>query len=144
MTRRAILVRSASALALAALAAVLVLLARDSWHWGRALRDADARAQVRRAGPEAWQIESTLPSGVARRILGIDDDLAFRRTEIRAIALAAQGATAFNLDSRVLIESALARLVRTDPDRARASVAADYLGVMLYQDRLVPQQAISQ
>jgi hypothetical protein len=143
MSRRAALVRGLAAVALVAVAVVLVLLARDGWHWGRAIQEGDARALTRQGSAEAWQIDPTLPSGLVRNILGINDDLLFRRTALQAIALGAQGATPFNLTQRILVETTLARIVRNDANHARASIAADYLGVLLYQDRLAPQQAIN-
>jgi hypothetical protein len=143
MSRRAAIVRALAAAACVVVAVVLVLFARDAWHWGRAFKAADARADVRPIGAGSWQIDSTLPAGTVRGILGIDDDLQFRRTAMQAITLAAQGATAFNLNQRVLVETALARIARTDGNPARASIAADYLGVLIYQDRLSPKQAIN-
>ena len=47
------------------------------------------------------------------------------------------------LDQRILTETALARIVHTDANARRASLAADFLGVLLYQDRLAPKQAIN-
>jgi hypothetical protein len=143
VSRRSAAFRGVAALVLAAIAVFLVLLARDSWHWGRAFRDGDARAEVRPASADMWRIEPTLPAGIVRGILGIDDDLEFRQTAMNAIQLAAQGATAFNLDQRILAETSLARIVRNDGNRTRASIAADYLGVLLFQDRLSPKQAIN-
>jgi hypothetical protein len=143
MSTRAAIERGVAAAFLAFAAVVLVLVAHDAWLWGRVFHDSDARADVRPIGADSWQIDSTLPAGTMRSILGIDDDLQFRRTAMQAVALAAQGANAFNLDQRVLTETALARTVRTDANPVRASAAADYLGVLLYQDRLAPKQAIN-
>ena len=53
--------RLAAAGAMLAVAALLVLLARDVWHWQRAVGDADARAAIAPISPNAWQANTTLP-----------------------------------------------------------------------------------
>jgi len=133
--------RLAAAAALLVVAAFLVLLARDAWHWDRALHDADARAAVAPVSPAAWQAHTTLPSGLTRRLLGINDDLVFRRTLMRAIQAATQFQSTATQKQRSIVETALARIARDDPDKTRASRAADYLGVMLYTDPPSPDQA---
>jgi hypothetical protein len=143
MSPRAAVLRGVAAAALVAIAAVLVLLARDSWHWSRAIREADLRAEVGPIGPGAWQIKPTLPSGAVTQVLGIDGDLALRRALMQAIQLAADGATAFDLEQRVLVETSLQRIAAGDTNHTRASIAADYLGVLFYQDRLAPKEAIN-
>jgi hypothetical protein len=134
LAKEARVIRRLVAAAVLLVAAVFfALLARDAWHWSRAIQDADARATFTPISASAWQAHTTLPSGLTRRLLGIDDDLAFRRTATRALRLAAQEVTATNQKQRSVAESALARIVR-GPDPQRASIAADYLGVMLYAD----------
>jgi hypothetical protein len=143
MSRRALLLRLVAAGAMLALAASLVLLARDVWHWQRALADADARATLQPIGANAWAADTALPGGFVRRLLGIDDDLTFRRAAMQALALSRSSPSALSGNERILVEAALARIVLTDGNRARASRAADYLGVLLYEDKSTPQQAIS-
>ena len=134
--------RLVAAAALLALAAVLVLLARDTWRWERAVRDADARAAIAPISPAAWQTNTTLPASLDRRLLGLNDDLAFRQTSMQAIHAASHPPTTTKAQKqRSIIEAALARIARSDPDAARASRAADYLGVLLYSDPPSPDQA---
>jgi hypothetical protein len=135
MTRRLV---AAAAMLLAA--AFLMLLARDTWHWSRAMHDADARAAVAPVSPDAWQAEATLPSNLSRRLLGIDGDIAFRSTAMRALHAASQPPSNKSQKARSVLESALARIARgTDP--VRGSIASDYLGVLLYADPPTPDQA---
>jgi hypothetical protein len=138
--------RSTSRLVLAALlvvlAALLVLLAHDAWRWNRAMREADTRATLGPVGAGAWQASTLLPSGLVRRALGIDDDLEFRRTAARTLALSRKVEDAPS-KQRILVQTMLARISETDPDHARASRAADLLGLMIYANRSNPQQVIS-
>jgi hypothetical protein len=122
-------------------AALLALLARDTWHWSRAVRDADARAAVAPVSPDAWRADTTLPSGLTRRLLGIDDDLFFRRTAMHALRLAAQEASPATQKQRSIVETALARIARSESDPVRASLAADVLGVLVYSDPPSPDQS---
>lgn len=133
--------RLAAAAALLAAATFLVLFARDVWRWDRAVRDADTRAAVAPVSPSAWQAHTTLPSALTRRLLGINDDLVFRRTMMRAIQANSHFQTTATQKQRAIVETALARIARDDPDKARASRAADYLGVLLYTDPPSPDQA---
>jgi hypothetical protein len=142
MSRRATALRIAAAALMVVLATGLVLLARDAWHWRSAIADADARAALRPIGPAAWRVDAALPGGFVRRILGIDDDLAFRTATVKAF-LASKKPSTLSGNERILVEATLARIVLTDGDRRRASRAADYLGVLLYTDKSTPQQAIS-
>ena len=80
------LVLAAVCLAVAALA---LALARDVWLWEKAIRDADRRAQFARIGPASWEAATVLPGDPALRLLGIHDDLAYRRLYVHARALAA-------------------------------------------------------
>jgi hypothetical protein len=123
-----------------AVAVVLVLFARDTWHWSRAMRDADARAATGYVGPEAWNAQTTLPAGFVRRVLGLDDDLTFRREVVQALRQAAHVPNANEQRERLVLESALARLSRDD-DAVRAASAADDLGVLLYFDPPSPAGA---
>jgi hypothetical protein len=133
--------RLVAAAAMLFVAVFLVLLAHDVWHWDRAIQDADARAAVAPVSPAAWQAQTTLPASLTRRLLGINDDLLFRSTMMRAIYSASHDASTSTQKQRSIVETALARIARNDPDQARASRAADYLGVLLYSDPPSPDQA---
>jgi hypothetical protein len=134
--------RISTALAMLAAAAVLALFARDALHWQRALRDADARSRLGYVPPAAWRSDSTLPSGVVRRVLGIDDDLDFRRVISGALPqFSATPSLLRRSDGRAIAESALARLARDDADPKRAAIAADDLGALFYFDPPTPADA---
>jgi hypothetical protein len=63
--------------ALVVVAAVLVALAADVLRWDRQLRDGDVAYG---AGAEAtWRPDTLLPSGVSESLLGVADDVEFRR-----------------------------------------------------------------
>jgi hypothetical protein len=143
MTRRATIVRLGLATALLVVAVGLVLLALDAGRWGDAVRDGDEQAVVGQVDPAGWDAGSILPGDPARRLLGVEDDLAFRRTVARAIEAAALGASTRTRKPRSQAETALARVVHGDSSHARASRAADYLGVLLYSDPATPQRAVS-
>jgi hypothetical protein len=133
--------RLVAAAVMLAAAVFLALLARDTWHWSRAVADADTRAAVAPVSPDAWRTDTTLPSALTRRLLGIGDDLAFRRTAVRAIAMADQQRSPKTEKQRSFVETALGRIARGDSDPVRAARAADYLGVLLYFDPPTPDQA---
>jgi hypothetical protein len=127
--------------ALLAAAVFLVLVARDAWHWQRAIRDADARAALGYVSPEAWRAHTTLPAGLTRGLLAIDDDLAFRSAAMDALRENAHTPTPQQQRARSIVESELVRISRGDADPARAASAADDLGVLLYFDPPSPSNA---
>jgi hypothetical protein len=62
------------------LAVVLVLLAVDVLQVNAAVEDDDVRFQARPTLPSGlWEQEGFLPAGVARSVVGVDDDLRYRR-----------------------------------------------------------------
>ena len=68
-----------------------------SWHWQRAMADADARASVGAVSPAAWNAHATLPHDLARRLLGLNDDIEYRGTATLAAELAASEVDAEDL-----------------------------------------------
>jgi hypothetical protein len=126
MTRR--LAAGAACIALSTLA---VLLAHDVWASRKALRDGDLRAAAAPVSASAWSAGTVLPGGVGRAVLGIGDDLAYRRLLLRASeALDVRSASERSAQTAP-VEVALTRLEGSH-DRARAAEAADILGVLLY------------
>jgi hypothetical protein len=134
VSRRRVLLLAAAAACLAA-SALLALLAADVRTWQRTVEDGGVAA-VDSAGSALWQADTTLPFGAARRLLAIDDDIAFRRAVAlfrRAHAPAQIDRTASN-DVRVTAQTALARIVHSDGNRRRASAAGNLLGVLALID----------
>ena len=124
-----------------AVAAVALALARDVWLWEKAIRDADRRAQFARTAPASWEAATVLPGDPARRLLGIDDDLAYRRLYVRAAALAAAEPSSETASQRSLAEADLARVSRTTTNAVAASAAANLLGVLFFTDPDDPENS---
>lgn len=114
-------------------AALALALARDAWLWDKAIRDADERAHIAPLGPSSWTASAFLPGDPARLLLGIDDDLAFRRLYAHAATLAATPAPS-GRSPRPVVETALGQLSRTEKDPRIASAAANMLGVLFFTD----------
>jgi hypothetical protein len=133
--------RLVAAAAMLVIAAALLLAARDTWHWQRAISDADARAALGPVSTNAWDASTVYPSSLARRTLGVDDDLDFRRVAEQALFQAVRVPNAQQSKDRAVIESALARMTRDESDPRRASAAADDLGVLFYFDPPTPANA---
>jgi hypothetical protein len=97
--------RLVAAAGLLGIAAVLVLFARDTWHWQRAVHDADARAALAPISPAAWKADTALPAGLTRRLLGLDDDVAFRQASMQAIRTASHMPSAKTQRQRSIVEA---------------------------------------
>jgi len=123
-----------------ALATIAALAAHDAGAWGSSLRAGDIA--LSEGGTPSWRPQELAPLGLARRLLGVDDDLAFRR----ALALFRRARTGIpSFDNglqgtalRVEAETELARAIRNDADTRRASVAANLLGVLSVLDATSP------
>ena len=122
-----------------AVAAVALALARDVWLWEKAIRDADRRAQFARTVPASWEAATVLPGDPGRALLGIDDDLGYRRLYVRASAVAAESSSA-TTSQRSLLEADLARVSRTT-NAVAASAAANLLGVLFFTDPDDPENS---
>jgi hypothetical protein len=129
-----------AALCLAA-AAIAAMAARDAGAWQDSLRAGDVEAAEPGRTP-SWTAGESAPFGLARRLLGVDDDLAFRR----GVALFHRAHTGIpSADNslvgtalRVQAEAELAHEIRIDPNRARASAAANLLGILTVIDASSP------
>lgn len=116
------------------LAALLVLLAADVLRWRDALSADDVRYRAAPDATELWNREALVPLEVARNVLGVDDDLAFRRA-VRAVRLAKLEEPTSS-DTKVLLQRAEARerlgaIAAGGGDPARRSRAMALLGVVL-------------
>ena len=125
--------------ACAVLAVVLALFARDVGRWPQAIRSGDvAAAGPARPAGVSWTVDETLPFSPARQALGVGDDLAFRRAVLRfrlAYTRDLQLArTSGAGQARIRAETALAREIRGDSDRRRASAASNLLGILALVD----------
>jgi hypothetical protein len=137
VTRGRILVVAAAVCA--ALTVVLVLITRDVDRWETTMRAADVAASASRpSARKPPRVEETLPFSPAQSLLGLGDDVGFRR----AVALfrgayprddefqrSPEGGAA-----RIRAETALASVIRTDGNRRRASTASNLLGILTVVD----------
>jgi len=139
VTARRWILLGAAALCLA-LAAIAALAARDAGAWGSSLRAGDVAAT--QPGEPSWTPDQLAPFGLARHLLGIGDDLAFRRA-VAAFHRARTGIPSFDnglqgTALRVEAEAELAREIRNDSNGPRSSAAANLLGVLTVIDATSP------
>jgi hypothetical protein len=121
--------------AVAALAAgiCLVLLAVDVGRWNTAFARDDVRFKVQPTRSDLWKPDTLVPFHAAKRLLGVDDDLFYRRT-LRHFYLAQPRANKYlhtNIDAiRSEATVALAEYIREGTSQARRSQAANLLGIL--------------
>ena len=131
LSRRTALV--AGALGCFLLAATLFLVAVDAARWRESLPAGDVRYQAAPEDERLWQAEELLPLGISGELLGVEDDVAFRRA-VRAVRLARlEEGTISDPELALRRNEAQARLeaIATGKgDRERRSRAAGLLGVI--------------
>jgi hypothetical protein len=124
------------------LAAALVGLAVEVRLSQRDLRRDDAL--FARSGTAQWRDVGAL--GIGRRLLAVDDDVAFRRAakrfeESRPDPAGPAGSLAVARQSRAA-ERILERIAARDPDRKRRAAAANLLGILAFESaRANPEAA---
>ena len=137
MTRARVLLLAGAAVCAAA-AVLLAVRARDVGRQQTAIRAGDVAATGTPSASDPWAVGEALPFSPARSLLGVGDDLAYRRATLlfrRAYTRdpefeqSPDGAAA-----RLVAETALAHEIRTDSNRARASAASNLLGVLSFVD----------
>jgi hypothetical protein len=130
MRRAALLLGAAASLVLAV---ALALLATDVSRWPGALKSGDARYRVAPDEPGLWRPDELAPRRLARDVLALDDDLAYRRA-VQGLRLARlEGPSVTDPNLSLLRSDAQARLleiVESDGDRIRRAQAANLLGVV--------------
>jgi hypothetical protein len=135
MTRRQ-LAASLVALVAVAGAAFLAVLAIDTLRWRGHLEDADLRYAARDGNEEMWEPETRLPLGVTRELLGVEDDLAFRRAvqAFRVVNLSRPPRDLAEVGRRGQVELRLGRLAASDTNARRRSLAANLRGVLAFEE----------
>lgn len=119
-----------------------LLLAADVAATRQALADDDVRY---RTAPEQelWAPDELLPGGVARSLLGVRDDLLFRRA-LRAVRLSHPELPGFSDPAYVLhrndASAWLVDVVQKDERLERRSAAANLLGVLSFADAIADYQ----
>ncbi len=112
---------------------VVLLLALDVGRWQDTFRADDVRFLAAPTRSDLWQPKETVPFHAARNLLGINDDLFYRKT-LRSFWLARPEVNPFmqtNADalrSQALVS--LAQFIRESNNAARRGQAANLLGVM--------------
>lgn len=139
--RRRILLVALVSLCVAGGVAALVLAA-DVAAVRQALADDDVRY---RTAPEQelWAADELVPGGVARSLIGVRDDLLFRRA-LRAVRLSHPEVPGFSDPAYVLhrndASAWLVDVVQKDERLERRSAAANLLGVLSFADAIADYQ----
>lgn len=140
MKRRSVIV---GALGCLALAAVLFVAAADVSRWRTALPADDVRYRMSPGVSDLWRPREVVPLGAARSVLGIDDDLAFRRA-LRAVRLAQLDRLHSSDPSVALIrneaQARLQAIVEDDHEPTRRSRAMGLVGVLSFASALSETQ----
>jgi hypothetical protein len=112
---------------------LLALLAADVSNWRGAVRAGDVRYRATPGAADLWRPATVVPFALARRVLEVDDDVAFRRA-VRELRLAeletASASDATAVLHRARAQSRLEAIAAGDGDRVRRSRAAGLLGVL--------------
>jgi hypothetical protein len=125
-------VRGALALLCLAGAAFLVLLGLDARAWGTRIAADDLRFRHQTTGVKLWQRTDLAPFGAARSLLGIDDDLLYRRGLLAFRVgrprepLFIQAVTT----QRIRAQIALEKYYNESRDPRRKAQAANLIGVL--------------
>ena len=114
-------------------AAALSLLATDVLRWQRAMRSSDTRFGFTPARNDLWQPTQLMPFGVARTVLRLDDDLAYRRG--LQLFVLGQPRTQPYSDTEVIAlrgqaQEVLTKVVDSHADARRRSTAANLVGAL--------------
>ena len=113
-------------------AVFLLLFAIDARDWGRRIASDDLRFAANPSPQSLWHPAEVAPFGLARDVLGINDDVQYRE----AVRLFRLGRPLENLTQRQFeslraqAQVALSDVEATGSDRARRSQAANMLGVL--------------
>jgi hypothetical protein len=129
---RAAIVRVAGAAVCLVVAAVLLLLAVDAHAWQTRMTADDLRFRANPLDRKLWQPEQYTPFGLAKGLLGLDDDLAYRRAvrEFRAGRPTELSFSPVTTAHRAQAQIALTNAGKRDTNPLRASDEENLLGVL--------------
>jgi hypothetical protein len=140
MKRAALFIGAAASLALAV---GLAFLATDVSRWPGAMKAGDARYRVKTDEPDLWRPDELAPRRLARDVLALDDDLAYRRAvqHLRLARLEGPSVTDPNLSLlRSDAQARLLEIVESDGDGIRRSAAANLMGVVALVSLVAEEQ----
>ncbi|TMK72949.1 MAG: hypothetical protein E6G50_02830 [Actinobacteria bacterium] len=129
---RVMAVRGVAAAVCVAAAVILVLLALDARAWSSRFPADDLRYRRDASAPKLWRPHELSPFGLDRAVLGVDDDIAYRRA-LREFRIGRPLEPVFSTDvttHRVQAQIKLTEVMATAGPPARASQAANLLGVL--------------
>lgn len=135
---------TAAVLGAFALSLALALLAADVIRTERALERGDARYGSVAGVSGMWRAETTLPAGLSRALLGVDDDLDYRSAVQRfRLAQPRQPVQQFSqLTLRAGAERQLARAAAAEPNAGRRATLFVLRGALaLEESRLATDSA---
>jgi hypothetical protein len=114
-------------------AAALILLGVDALRWPGVVRAGDVRFQAAPANPGLWRASVLFPFGDVQGLLGLADDLAYRRA-LQTFRRGRPRVPGY-FDTRLITlraraQQALGAIVDASGDRSRRSAAANLVGVL--------------
>jgi hypothetical protein len=126
----------AGAVAAFAAAALVLAIAVDVLRWRGHLQAADLRFAAADGTARMWEPDTTMPKAVSRTLVGVEDDLDYRRT-VQLFRLSRLGLPARDLNDvarRGRVDRELARLERTDDEQKRRSLVVNLQGVLALEE----------
>jgi hypothetical protein len=129
---RTVALRAVGAAVCVGAAVVLLLLALDARAWSSRFPADDLRYRRSPSAHALWKPTELSPFRIDRSVLGIDDDIAYRRA-LREFRLGRPLEPVFTpaaTTNRVLAQIALTNVIQSTSDHQRASQAANLLGVL--------------
>lgn len=122
--------------ALLALAVLLALLAADVLRWQRQLERGDVRFASATGEVGMWTPGAVLPAGISRALLGVGDDVAFRKAVQRFwLSRPREPIRRFaDITLRSGAERELARAFGSDSSRERRSALANLRGALALEE----------
>ena len=144
LRRHALLIVAASALALAVLFAVLAI---DVAAWRASFEDGDRGFDRSAPGRNVWEPDGAALPGLSRSLLGVDDDLQFRRAVVLFLSSDPDQESARTLRESVFATRAVVALrevqgSRSQP-RTRRALAANLVGILSLADAMTDRQQAS-
>ena len=126
----------AAALAAVVLGAFLAALAADVLRWQRHLEASDVRFALAAGAADTWMPDTLLPAGLSRTLLGVEDDVAFRRalTDFRLSQPRKPLRQFSDVTLRSAAEASIATALRHDVSSEQRALLANLRGVLSLEE----------